>query len=128
LKGNAVSKKKILMVDDDHAVTDYMSLKLGKFYDVVVINEPKGVVRLARMEHPDLILCDIDMPEMDGGDVSRALSEDPETRHIPLVYLTSLVSVNEALERQGQLGGRPGMSKHAPIEETLAHLKAILGD
>ncbi|PWF55648.1 response regulator [Massilia glaciei] len=123
-----MTKKKILMVDDDHAVTDYLSLKLNKTYDVVVINEPRGVVRMARAERPDLILCDIDMPEMDGGDVSRALSEDPDTRAIPLIYLTSLVSVTEASERNGQLGGRPGMSKHAPIEETLAKIKSVLGD
>ena len=116
------------MVDDDHAVTDYLSLKLKKAYDIVVTNDPTAVLRLARVEQPDLVLCDIDMPGMDGGDVARALAEQRETAAIPFLYLTSLVSVAEARERNGELGGRPGMSKHAPVEETLAQIRAMLGD
>ncbi len=123
-----MDKKKILLVDDDHAVTDYLGLKLKRDYEVVVANAPAGVLALARAERPDLILCDIDMPEMDGGDVCRALAEDPDTRAIPFVYLTSIVSAAEADEMSGQIGGRQGMSKHAPIEQTLARVRALLGD
>ena len=121
-----IERKNILLVDDDHAVTDYLQLKLGKVYGVLVTNNPTEVVALARKQQPDLILCDIDMPDMDGGDVCRALSEDEQTRHIPILYLTSIVSHEEVQMLGGQIGGRPGVSKHAPMDEILARIRAAL--
>ena len=121
-----MKKKKILMVDDDHAVTDYLSLKLNKEYEVLVVNDPRSVLSVAKREKPDLVLCDIAMPDMDGGDVCRALAEDAKTCHIPFVYLTSLVSAEEAQSMHGMFGGRPGISKHGSIEESLARIRAII--
>jgi DNA-binding response OmpR family regulator len=120
-------RKTILLVDDDPAVTDYLRLKLGKTYNVVVTNRPTTVLSLAGQEQPDLILCDIDMPGMDGGDVARALSSNEQTRRIPILYLTSIISHEEARALHGQIGGRPGMSKHSPIDEILARIRATLG-
>jgi CheY-like chemotaxis protein len=119
-------RKNILLVDDDHAVTDYLQLKLGKAYDVLVTNEPRAVLALARKEQPDLILCDIDMPDMGGGDVCRALSDDEQTRHIPILYLTSMVSREEVRMMGGQVGGRPGVSKDTPIDEILTRIGAAI--
>lgn len=122
-----IKRKNILLVDDDHAVTDYLKLKLGKDYDVLATNEPTAAVALARKEQPDLVLCDIDMPGMDGGDVCRALSDDEQTRHIPILYLTSIVSREEVQALGGQIGGRPGVSKDAPIDEIIARIVAAIG-
>ena len=123
-----IERKNILLVDDDHAVTDYLQLKLGKAYDVLVTNEPRAVLALARKEQPDLILCDIDMPGMGGGDVCRALSDDEQTQHIPILYLTSMVSREEVQMMGGEVGGRPGVSKDSPIDEILARIRGALGE
>jgi serine/threonine protein kinase len=120
-------RKTILLVDDDPAVTDYLRLKLAKTYNVVVTNKPTAVLSLAGQEQPDLILCDIDMPGMDGGDVARVLSGNERTRRIPILYLTSIISREEAQALHGQIGGRPGMSKHTPIDEILARIRTALG-
>ena len=122
-----MTRKKILLIDDDQAVTDYLRLKLGKAYDVLVTNNPAAAQGLARKEQPELILCDIDMPEMDGGDVCRALSDDTLTCHIPILYLTSIVSQEEVRMLNGRIGGRPGVSKHAPIDEILARVGGAIG-
>lgn len=119
-------RKKILLVDDDPAVTDYLQLKLSKSYYVLTTNKPTTVLTLAGKEKPDLILCDIDMPDMDGGDVARALSTTEQTRRIPILYLTSIISQEESHALQGQIGGRPGMSKHSPIDEILARIRTII--
>ena len=116
----------ILLIDDDHAVTDYLQLKLSKAYEVLVTNEPAAGLGMARKEKPDLILCDIDMPGIDGGDVCRALASDEQTRHIPFLYLTSIVSQEEVQALKGRIGGRPGVSKQAPITEILARIHALL--
>ena len=121
-----IKRKSILLVDDDQAVTDYLQLKLGKTYDVLVTNESRTAAALARKERPDLIVCDIDMPGMDGGDVSRALSDDEQTRQIPILYLTSMVSREEVQVLGGQIGGRPGMSKNTPIDEIIARIGAAI--
>jgi CheY-like chemotaxis protein len=123
-----LNRKKILLVDDDPAVTDYLRLKLSKLYTVEVTNKPTDVLSLAVQERPDLILCDIDMPGMDGGDVARALSTNERTRRIPILFLTSIISHEEAQALRGQVGGRPGMSKHSPIDEILSRIRTALGD
>ena len=85
-------KRRLLVVDDDDAVLDYLAAKLGARYELISTTSSEEVVRLAHHERPDLILCDIDMPGMDGGDVSAALFADDATREIPMLFLTGLVS------------------------------------
>jgi len=119
-------RKKILLVDDDEAVLDYMQAKLGPHYDLVTTNAPDNVERLARKEKPDLIVCDVDMPEMDGGDVSAALYASEETRGIPVLFLTGLASPQDLKHARDQIGGRPAISKNAPANELLARIASLL--
>jgi CheY-like chemotaxis protein len=112
--------KKLLVVDDDEAVLDYLQAKLGARYELVATSAPEDAVALARRERPDLILCDIDMPEVDGGDLSAALFADNEIRDIPVLFLSQLVSA------PGQVGGRHAVSKTAPIQELIARIEALL--
>jgi|JI10StandDraft_1071094.scaffolds.fasta_scaffold87035_5 CheY-like chemotaxis protein len=118
-------KKKILLVDDDEAVVSYLVVKLAKYYDLISTTDPTQVVAMAREEQPDLILCDIDMPDMSGGDLASALTEEPATAFIPVLYLTALVSPEETRDLQGQVGGRPGISKRAPLAELLARIDEL---
>jgi len=111
------TKTKLLLIDDDAAVISYLVTKLSKFYEVVSTTDPARASAMARTELPDVILCDIDMPTMSGGDVAAALAGDSITARIPLIYLTALVSPEEAKDLGGQVGGRPGVSKRAPLAE-----------
>lgn len=115
-------RKRILLVDDDATVVSYLTTKLSKLYDVVSTTDPRKASAMARSELPDVILCDIDMPAMSGGEVAAALSTDTMLARIPLIYLTDLVSPQEAQELQGLVGGRPGVSKRAPMSELMARI------
>jgi CheY-like chemotaxis protein len=115
-----VSRKKVLVVDDDDAVLDYLKAKLGARYDIVATSAPEDVLALARRERPHLILCDIDMPEMDGGDLSAALFADSEMRDTPVLFLSALVAA------AGQVGGRHAISKTAPVSDLIARIEALL--
>src|SRR6185503_3337902 len=108
-----MSKPKILIVDDDEGVLDYLQARLGSRYDLVSTNAPDNVVRLAREQAPGLIVCDVDMPDTDGADVSAALQGDDETRGIPVLFLTALATTQDLKRLQDRLGGRPAMSKNA---------------
>ena len=122
-----VARHKLLLVDDDEAVIDYLGVKLGGEFELIATGSPDQVLGLAREHGPDLVLCDIDLPGMDGGDISAALFAHPETHHIPLVFLTALVSPADLKARGNQLAGRAAISKQSPIGEIVARIRAILG-
>jgi CheY-like chemotaxis protein len=116
---------KLLVVDDDEAVIDYLQAKLGRSYEIVSTNAPEKVLELARKAAPSLILCDIDMPGMDGGDVSRELYGDAEMRAIPLLFITNLLSPADMQSAGHQIGGRPAISKQASPEELLKKIESL---
>lgn len=118
--------KKILLIDDDQAVLAYLMAKLAPHYALVSTTDPHQAVDLAKAEQPDLVLCDIDMPGMGGGDVVAALAENPRTAGIPVMYLTALVSPEETRDMGGNVGGRPGVAKRAPIAELLQRIDELL--
>jgi CheY-like chemotaxis protein len=119
-------KKKVLLIDDDHAVLAFLTAKLAKRYDVVSTVDARKSIALARSQLPDVILCDIDMPDMSGGDVAAALESDSMTARIPLIYLTALVTPEETQELGGLVGGRPGISKRATVGELVARIEQVL--
>jgi len=119
-------KKKVLLIDDDHAVLAFLTAKLTKRYDVVSTVDARKALALARSQLPDVILCDIDMPDMSGGDVAAALEADSMTARIPLIYLTALVTPEETQELGGLVGGRPGISKRATVGDLVAKIEQVL--
>ena len=121
------AKAKLLLVDDDEAVIEFLNLKLGAEFDLTATGTPEAALALARDTQPDLVLCDIELPGMDGGDISAALFANPETRGIPLVYLTALVTPQDLAARGYQLAGRAAISKQSSIEEIVARIRAALG-
>ncbi|MBV8031881.1 MAG: response regulator [Betaproteobacteria bacterium] len=121
-----MTRRKILLADDDEAVLDFMQAKLGAKYDLVTTNAADNVGALARQHRPDLIICDVDMPEMDGGDVSAALYDDEDTRTIPMLFLTGLVSASDLKATRGDIGGRPAIAKNAPVAELVARIEALV--
>ncbi len=119
-------QKKILLIDDDPAIIDFLSAKLGADCEIVSTVSAGNAATLAREHRPDLILCDINMPEVDGGDVSVAIFNDDAIREIPFVYLTGLATPKDLGARGGHLGGRMAISKHLPPDELLGRLRALL--
>ena len=120
------ARRKLLLVDDDEAVIEYLSVKLGGEFELVATGSPEEVLALAIDAQPDLVLCDIDLPGMDGGDISAALFANPQTHGIPLVFLTALVSPADLRARGNQLAGRSAISKQSAIEEIAARIRAAL--
>jgi DNA-binding NarL/FixJ family response regulator len=82
--------KKILVIEDEPEMRRNLAtvLRFEKFYPLPAENGMVGV-QLAKKEKPDLILCDVMMPEMDGYGVIAALRADPATVTIPLIFLTA---------------------------------------
>ena len=121
-----IEKHKLLVVDDDDAVVEYLQAKLGTRYDIVSTNAPESVIRIARKERPNLILCDMDMPGMDGGDVSKELYGDAGVRDSPVLFITALVTPADMKNLGHQIGGRSAISKQAPAEELAQRIESLI--
>ena len=89
-----MSPRRILIVDDEPAVTRSLKLNLEctLLYDVRTVNVARRVLPIAREFHPDLILLDVVMPDMDGCEVAARIHLDPELSDTPIVFLTALAS------------------------------------
>lgn len=125
------AKPCVLVIDDDEAVSWAIAGRLGKDFRVVGISDPAQAVAVAQQERPGVILCDINMPRMQGDEVAFALSQEASTARIPLAYLTALVSPEEPPELDGVFGDHLAVSKSASTEElreVIAHLLGLAND
>jgi CheY-like chemotaxis protein len=121
------AKPCVLVIDDDEAVAWAIAGRLGKDFRVVGLNEPARAVERTCDEKPGLILCDINMPGMQGDEVAFALSQDPRTAAVPLIYLTALLAPGEESELEGVFGDYPTISKSATTEELRDLVALALG-
>jgi len=101
-----MEKTKILIVDDEPSLSRLVQTMLDRTaaYDTAVENRPYRVLETARTFKPDLVLLDVDMPGQDGGDIMRAMQNDPALKDTAIIFLSSLVSKSEVgmRGREGQ--------------------------
>ncbi len=121
-------KKKILVVDDHKTVGLLMEAVLN-LQGYQVLNARSGLrgLELVRTEQPELIFLDIMMPEMDGYQVCRALKADPDTRDIPVVFLTARGRQGDA-DRGREAGCDGYLTKPIKTMEVLEVLRLFLGE
>lgn len=91
--------QRILLIEDNPEMAENIAsiLELAQ-YDVLCAHNGKQGVSLAQQNQPDLILCDIMMPELDGYGVLHILHQDPGTANIPFVFLTARADKGEVRE------------------------------
>jgi CheY-like chemotaxis protein len=94
--GNCNSR--ILIVDDNSAFTRHVSEFLQNTHRYVVCeeNDPRSALETARSFHPDLILLDLIMPEADGTEVAAQIESDWMLHSVPIVFVTALITREEA--------------------------------
>jgi putative two-component system response regulator len=80
--------KSILIVDDNLVSLKQISAQLAKSYDVSLAKSGELALQICAQEKPDLILLDVEMPDMDGYATIARLKEDPELKNIPVIFLT----------------------------------------
>jgi CheY-like chemotaxis protein len=108
-----LNKKRILVVDDDRAVTDVLVriLETTGSYDVMAVNDPTKAVEAARGFLPDLVVLDIIMPTLDGGEVLPELRGDRRFPDLRAIFLTGLVSSEEIGSEGYEISGHPVIPK-----------------
>ncbi len=118
--------KKILVIEDDKAIQQLIIDVLeNEGYKVFYAFEGKSGIQLAKEILPDLIICDIMMPGIDGYSVKSQLAEDTTTTLIPFIFLSALAGKQNI--RQGmELGADDYLTKPFRIDELVNTIKARL--
>jgi putative two-component system response regulator len=80
--------KQILVVDDNLTSLKQIGTQLASHYEVSLAKSGALALKICRQERPDLILLDVEMPEMDGFQTIARLKEDPDLKQIPVIFLT----------------------------------------
>jgi len=89
-------KPTILVVDDEPANIHVLMGTLKSEYAILAATNGKKALEFAnKTPQPDLILLDIMMPEMDGYEVCRRLKENPDTREIPVIFITAMTDIGD---------------------------------
>ena len=113
------SDYKILIVDD--VVSNVLLLKIlltNEKFQVCTASNGNMCIEMARSEHPDLILLDVMMPELNGFDTAVILKKDPETHEIPIIFLTALNNPSD-LVKGFQVGANDFLTKPFNKEELI---------
>lgn len=91
--------RKVALIEDDPDVRELVvDILSGAGYGVAATDDPSQAVEFVRREAPDLVLCDIVMPQMDGYAVVRALQDHPDTARYPVVFLTAQRGFTERVQ------------------------------
>ena len=118
-----MTKRKILVVDDDHKIVDIVRLYLEKDgYRVLVAYDGLAALELARQKQPDLIVLDLMLPGMDGLDVCRILRTESE---VPIIMLTARTTEEDKLVGL-ELGADDYVTKPFSPRELVARVRTVL--
>ncbi len=123
-----MDKKKIMIVDDEKSLTDMLKLMLEKTGKYEILTENKGAQALdaAMSFKPDMLLLDVMMPDMDGGEVARRIKNNEETKDIRVVFLTAAVTREEGDKIGSKMGGYPFIAKPVSMELLLGYVEKNL--
>ncbi len=118
--------RKVLLIEDDVSLRENTAeiLELSGYEMVTAPNGKIGVEK-AKTHLPDIIICDIMMPEMDGYGVLRALSNNETTRHIPFIFLSAKTEHSE-IRKGMDLGADDYLTKPYEEQELLSALESRL--
>lgn len=124
-----MQKKRIMIVDDEPSftrTTRFMLEQTGD-YEVSEVNDGRLAVATGRTFRPDLILLDVVMPQLDGGEVVNLIRADAFLRHVPVVFLTALMERDESADGPQERGGYRFLSKLVSKEQLVDCIESSVG-
>lgn len=117
---------RIVVIDDDRDIVKVIRVML-RVKGAEVLEAYGGIqgLELIKAEHPDLVLLDIMMPDIDGFEVMRRIKEDPATSSIPVIFISSLTGF-EHLARGMKAGAKGYIEKPFTPEQLIESVESCL--
>jgi CheY-like chemotaxis protein len=114
--------KKILIVDDEPDLMRITCFRLEKSgFNVLSAVNGKEALEVTAKEHPDLVLCDLKLPILDGLGVCMQLKKDEKLKHIPVIIFTA--SANDIIVKVNSCGAQDYIIKPFSAEELIEKIK-----
>jgi len=123
----ADSQRKVLIVDDEREFLVLLGkMVMNKGYKVLAADNGNDALDIAKREKPDIIILDIMMPKMGGREVGQKLKEREETRNIPVIFLTGLITAQESENSDHKVAGNIIFAKPCRMEELLSAIDKLV--
>ena len=119
------SKPVLLIIDDNEDILNLVNQLLGDEYNVLAASNGKSGIRMATKYVPDVIICDVMMPIMNGLECTRNLRSEISTSHIPILMLTAC-SLDEQRVQGYESGADGYLSKPFNIDVLRARLRSLI--
>jgi two-component system, OmpR family, response regulator len=122
-------RKRILVVDDNAGDTQLVKRYLEENHNYLVReeNDSRAALSAAEEFQPQLILLDVLMPNVDGGELAASFKANAKLKTVPIVFLTSKLTREEVALCGGRIGGYPFLAKPIVLLEVADCLKRHLG-
>lgn len=122
-----MTKKRILAIDDDDGVREIVQicLEVAGGWEVLTAASGREGLAIAQAEHPDAILLDVMMPEMDGAATFKQLQANPDTHNIPTILLTAKAKMSEK-QQFLELGVTGTISKPFEAVDLVRQIRMLL--
>jgi CheY-like chemotaxis protein len=122
------ARPRILVIDDEEDICIFSKSILERTdkFAVEYSTDAAAGIQMAKTNQPDLILLDINMPGMDGGEVAQTLRDFKATSAIPIVFLTALLRKDEVPERAGTIGKHTFLAKPVTPKELVEKIELVL--
>jgi DNA-binding response OmpR family regulator len=122
-------KKKILVVDDEPSLTHMVRRGLEAKGNYLVMEENSGsrALMAARNFKPDLVLLDVMMPDVDGGSIASEFAESDDLKHVPIVFLTAIVTKAETRPAGTVIGRHTFLAKPVNLDDLITCIEDHLG-
>ncbi len=91
-------RARVLIVDDNNSLREYIAMLLTPHYDTVVVNDGLAALEAIKAQRPDIVVSDVMMPRLDGFGLVRALRADSNTTTLPIILLSARAGDNAAIE------------------------------
>lgn len=124
-----MGNKRVLIVDDDDNFRNLLYMALDDDFDVAFATDGRRALALIGEEKPDLIICDVMMPNMTGLEMIRELSSETGTRDIPVIVMTGSnfdVSTRQLFKQERNF--RDFLEKTAPLDFVIARVKQVFNE
>ena len=119
------NRRHVMVVDDNVDFREYLVGELSEYYNVYSAEDGKECLKKLKHVNPDVVICDVMMPNLDGFGVVKAIKSNINTSHIPIILLSARTS--EAIRLEGyETGADAYMTKPFKLDILLARVKNLI--
>ena len=120
-------KTRVLIVDDEPEVLSSLGNILRRInYEILTAATGTEAIKSIGSEKPDLIILDVMLPDMDGGDVAAAIERNPATAQIPIIFVTGVITKQEET-KELKSGKHYVLAKPVTVEDLQKTIRLALG-